>query len=325
MAIKSKRNHTIDLLKAIAAWFVVLNHASFPGAFGEYVVVLSHFASPIFFITAGYFAIHTTAAKTKKSIKKMCRYILFAYVLNFLRLILLPREPSVFSHAFWGSIFSIRHLSFFVLLNESYISGVVWFLFAMLYCYLFRLLLRRQTLIKLSYFCTFVTIIIPILTLINHNQWINVNNVWLRGIPFFAIGGYIRLYIESGKPPISRLNSLLLAMIGVILISISYVTKSQLWHLGTLFLSPSLYYIATQSNVKKNFLCPLGYKYSFMVYIMHPVVINVYDYYRPTIGLMESWLRPICIIILTIIVSLLYYFIKDNIKALVQKGVTQKA
>ena len=62
-----------------------------------------------------------------------------------------------------------------------------------------------------------------------------------------------------------------------------------------------------------------------MVYIMHPVVINVYDYYRPTIGLMESWLRPICIIILTIIVSLLYYFIKDNIKALVQKGVTQKA
>ena len=320
MTNKDKRNHTIDLLKAIAAWFVVLNHASFPGTFGQYVVALAHFASPIFFITAGYFAIHTTAAKTMKSIKKMCRYILFAYALNLLRLFLLPRTPSVFSFEFWNNILSLRHLSLFVLFNESYISGVVWFLFAMLYCYLFRLLLRRKDLIKLAYICTAVSCLIPIVTLINNNEWINVNNVWLRGIPFFAIGGYIKLYIENGKPPISRLYLLLCAFIGVTLISVAFVTNTQLWHLGTLLLSPAVYYKATQSNIKKNILCPLGYKYSFMIYILHPFVINVYDFYRPSIGLVESWIRPILIILITILISLFYYLIKDNIKVAVRKN-----
>lgn len=318
-----KRNHTIDLLKAVTAWFVVLNHASFPGVFGEYVVVFSHFASPIFFITAGYFAVHTTAEKTKKSMKKMCRYILFAYCLNFIRLIIFPGSSSVFSISFWERILTFRHILFFFIFNETLISGVAWFLFTMLYCYTLRLLLKRSAFIKLSYLCAVISCLVPFISVFS-NYAVPINNVWIRGIPFFAIGGYIKLYIEREETPISRLASLMVAFIGVCLISVAFVTKTQLWHLGTLFLSPSLYYIATQSNVKKNFLCPLGFKYSFMVYIMHPVIIHAYNYFRPSVGLIESWLRPI-IIIITIMVSILYYIIKDFISFFLQKKYRIKA
>jgi peptidoglycan/LPS O-acetylase OafA/YrhL len=135
----------------------------------------------------------------------------------------------------------------------------------------------------------------------------------MRGFPFFAIGGYIRLYLEREKHPISRLSALLVALVGILIITISFFMENQLWHIGTLLLSPSIYYIAAQSNIKKNILCPLGFKYSFMVYIIHPIIIHVYDSFRPMPELFESWMRPIYIIILTILVALLYYLIKDSI------------
>lgn len=318
-SVSKKRNYTIDALKAVTAWFVVLNHAYFPGVFGQYIALLSHFASPIFFITAGYFAVHTTPAKTKKSIRKMCRYIIFAYVLNIVRIyIQCDCDFAVFYSYFAEKIFTIRHLIFFLLFNETYVSGVVWFLFTMLYCYLFRLLLKREALIKLSYFLTAFSFLIVILSSTFH-FFVPINNVWIRGIPFFAIGGYIRLYLEREEMPISRLSASLVGLVGILIITISFFTKSQIWHLGTLLLSPSLYYIAARSNIKKNILCPLGFKYSFMVYIMHPIVIHVYDTFRPTPGLLESWIRPIFIIILTILVALLYYLIKDSIISIIKR------
>lgn len=311
--VSKTRNYTIDALKAVTAWFVILNHAYFPGVFGQYVAMISHFASPIFFITAGYFAVHTKAPKTKKSIKKMCRYILFAYTINLVRIFIVNDcNFKYFCTFFQENIFSVRHILFFFLFNETYISGIVWFLFAMLYCYLFRLLLKREWLIKLSYVLTALSCLIVVFAAI-FDYHVPINNVWMRGFPFFAIGGYIRLYLEREKHPISRLSALLVALVGILIITISFFMENQLWHIGTLLLSPSIYYIAAQSNIKKNILCPLGFKYSFMVYIIHPIIIHVYDSFRPMPGLLESWMRPIYIIILTILVALLYYLIKDSI------------
>ena len=323
--VAKKRNYTIDALKAVTAWFVVLNHAYFPGVFGQYVALLSHFASPIFFITAGYFAVHTKPSKTKKSIMKMCRYILFAYTINLVRIYIQNDcDFSLFCAFFQEKVFTVRHMLFFFFLNETYVSGVVWFLFTMLYCYLFRLLLKREALIKLSYFLTALSFLIVIASSVFH-FYVPINNVWIRGIPFFAIGGYIRLYLEREENPMSRLNALLIGLVGAVIISISFFANNLLWHVVTLLLSPALYYIAARSNIKKNILCPLGFKYSFMVYIMHPIVIHAYDAFRPSPGLLEAWIRPFLIIILTIMFALLYYFIKDNLILLIKKmrGVEQ--
>lgn len=314
-----KRNHTIDALKAVTAWFVVLNHAYFPGDFGKYVALISHFASPIFFITAGYFAVHTKPAKTKKSIVKMLKYIAFAYVLNILRLYIEGGcDFGVVYHYFTEKIFTARHMLYFLLINETYVSGVAWFLFTMLYCYLLRLLLKREALIKLSYFLTAFSFIIVIAASI-FKFYVPINNVWIRGIPFFAIGGYIRLYLERESNPMSRTKAVLIALVGFIILNISYFTNTALWHVGTLFMSPALYYIACRSDIKENFLCPLGFKYSFMVYIMHPIVIHAYDSFRTDPGFVESWIRPFLIILLTIAVALLYYFIKDNTISMFKK------
>jgi peptidoglycan/LPS O-acetylase OafA/YrhL len=311
---KKKRNYTIDALKAVTAWFVVLNHAYFPGEFGRYVAFISHFASPIFFITAGYFAVHTPSSKTIKSIKKMLRYIAFAYVLNLIRVFVIKVDCDfgAFCTYFSEKIFTVKHMLSFLLINETIVSGVTWFLFTMLYCYLLRLLLKRKTLIKLCYFLTAFSFIIVIASSV-FNFYVPINNVWIRGMPFFAIGGYIRLYLERESHPMSRMKAILIALFGFIILNIAYFTDTALWHVGTLFMSPALYYIACRSDIKKNILCPLGFKYSFMVYILHPIIIHIYDYCRQSPGLIELWLRPFFIIILTILSALLYYLIKDSI------------
>lgn len=49
------RNYTLDLLKGICAVLVVFIHAKFPTNIGEFIVVFSGMAVPIFFLTSGFF------------------------------------------------------------------------------------------------------------------------------------------------------------------------------------------------------------------------------------------------------------------------------
>ena len=49
------RNRTLDMVKAICAYAVVLLHVHFPGNAGIIANVLARFAVPVFFMVSGYF------------------------------------------------------------------------------------------------------------------------------------------------------------------------------------------------------------------------------------------------------------------------------
>ena len=70
------RNRTLDMVKAICAYAVVLLHVHFPGNAGIIANVLARFAVPVFFMVSGYFCFRgddTEFIRTGKKIRHVLR------------------------------------------------------------------------------------------------------------------------------------------------------------------------------------------------------------------------------------------------------------
>ena len=66
----------------------------------------------------------------------------------------------------------------------------------------------------------------------------------------------------------------------------------------------------SRMNMKFNRFCLLGSVYAFFIYIVHPLVMHTYDAVRADISVTESWLRPLIILTITILLAVSYYGLK---------------
>ena len=76
------RNRTLDMVKAICAYAVVLLHVHFPGNAGIIANVLARFAVPVFFMVSGYFCFRgddTEFIRTGKKIRHVLKLMLVAF------------------------------------------------------------------------------------------------------------------------------------------------------------------------------------------------------------------------------------------------------
>lgn len=76
------RNRTLDMVKAISAYAVVLLHVHFPGNAGIIANVLARFAVPVFFMVSGYFCFRgddTEFVRTGKKIRHVLKLMLVAF------------------------------------------------------------------------------------------------------------------------------------------------------------------------------------------------------------------------------------------------------
>lgn len=144
------RNYSLDALKLVASFFVVFIHVSFGGAFGEVIKALAGFAVPIFFLTSGYFSYnviqHSDFNKIAKRIKSVLLIFVMAFVLYSILYIALNGINSFLS------FFAIRDTYIkFVFFNnfENTFFTPLWFLPALIYCYLVVLLLMRLKLTRI--------------------------------------------------------------------------------------------------------------------------------------------------------------------------------
>ena len=53
--MENKRNYGLDTLKLICAMLVICIHTPFPNDFGQYVMVISRIAVPIFLMITGFY------------------------------------------------------------------------------------------------------------------------------------------------------------------------------------------------------------------------------------------------------------------------------
>lgn len=306
------RKYGLDFLKGIAACFVVFMHVPFSGEFGRAVAMIGRAAVPVFFMTSGYFGYGASKEKTLLSIKKISVYLLVAYFLGVIAMPIATRfDMERLVLILKNEVFTVKHIIHFIFFAHTRICGVAWFLVSLLLCYVLKYYLG----VKLRYIA-YAGLLIRVLGAFQYpflHITVPVNTPWVTGIPFFIIGELIRENEQWINEKISNSHCVLITLFGAGILSISFVYPSLFWYIAILMLSPALFVLFSRSDMQFNQVCLLGSVYAFFIYIVHPLVMHVYDAIRPTPSVPESWLRPLIVLIVTILLAVMYYGIKKLI------------
>lgn len=309
MGKEKTRKYGLDFLKGFAACFVVFMHARFPDLFGYYMAMIGRTAVPIFFMTSGYFSYQASKEKIRRSIKRTASYILVAYVLAILALLISRHFDSDRVILFFNQfIFTKDHLLRLFFLTDTRLSGVAWFLLSLLICYVLKYYLG----LRLRYIA-YLGLAIRVLGAIQFPflGWtIPVNTPWVTGIPFFVIGELCHENEDYLTNRLSSMACLLIGIIGLLILVVPIFHGYLWWFIGTLLLSPSLFVLFSRMDMKFNRFCLLGSTYAFFIYIVHPLVLRIYDALRVDISVAESWLRPLIILAITVLLAVSYYSLK---------------
>ena len=312
MGKEKTRKYGLDFLKGFAACFVVFMHARFPELFGYYVAMIGRTAVPIFFMTSGYFSYQASREKIRKSIKRTAYYILVAYVLGCFALVIsLHFDSNLVMQYINELILTKDHFLRLIFLTDTKLSGVAWFLLALLICYVLKYYLG----VKLRYLA-YLGLMVRVLGAIQFpflGLTIPVNTPWVTGIPFFVIGELIHENEEYLNNRLSSGVCALIGLIGLLILVVPIFHGSLWWFIGTLLLSPSLFVLFSRMDIKFNRFCLLGSTYAFFIYIVHPLVMHSYDAVRMDISGVESWLRPLIILTITVLLAVGYYSLKRKV------------
>lgn len=317
------RNHTLDIFKAFAAFFIVFIHSKFPGTFGDVIASVAQSGVLLFFMISGYYIYNAESKKIVKSIKHILHLIVIAYVLNIIRLFI--QAGFTFPVDTFKSILSVKHILQFLVLNISSISGVLWFMLALLYCYVIYYILNKLKLTKLLY------IVMPILLIVNliigdllvHIGVLGfagyVRNFVVTGIPFFALGNFIHhKYDKISASSLFKRNILLIIVFGGFALSVfeALLTQGCQYTVGNVVFAVGLFVISFHSpSIHNKALEFLGGKCCFWIYILHPIMIHIWNYilgYIPD-STFVSCISPLCVLFMTIIVSVSIELIKSKL------------
>lgn len=149
------RNKSLDAVKAIAACLVVCIHVSFPGQAGQLVKVLARCAVPFFFMVSGYFCYYQNCNASKRILSKILHIMkLFAVsvVFYFIWECFMKAWNGERVWTWIKGLVSTEHLKeFFVYNSTSPVRAHLWFLPALIYCYLLALLIEKWRMRKAAY------------------------------------------------------------------------------------------------------------------------------------------------------------------------------
>lgn len=310
------RNYSLDALKLVASFFVVFIHVSFGGAFGEVIKALAGFAVPIFFLTSGYFSYnviqHSDFNKIVKRIKSVLLIFVMAFVLYSILYIALNGINSFLS------FFAIRDTYIkFVFFNnfENTFFTPLWFLPALIYCYLIALLLMRLKLTRVLPLgmVFFVAQVVLSGVMMKRYQMsdVFVRNFLIAGLPYFSAGYYIRLhkdfFCKIGKKPMLFTLVASLALFFVLHFTID------LAEVAVIGVAISLFVLSVQGSlcVKQEGWQLVLQKASLYIYILHwPIWILITHFHLNCFG----WLNPIIVLVVTFLLSLLTAFLSGKLK-----------
>lgn len=312
--IRKKRNSSLDVLKGVAAIFVILIHEQFPGTFGKWIAMLAGFAVPVFFMVSGYFSYNAPKERLKTSIKHILVLIVIAYVLNIGRLLVTNHfSVTAVCNYFIEEILTIKHIAMWLLLNVTLVSGVAWFLFALLYCYIFCLIFHKMFLS--GKICAFIMlgfagglVLRMVFPLLGMNSF-GTNNAWCCGIPYFLCGLFIRQKQEEIVPCVSCSKCCVAAGVGCVLITIALLVNDNISYIGVVPLAVSIFALCIKyPRLECGMLERIGNEHAFYVYIGHPIVIHFINAILPRAeGGLMAWLRPLIVISMTIGSAMLFY------------------
>ena len=317
------RNKSLDAVKAIAACLVVCIHVSFPGQAGQLVKVLARCAVPFFFMVSGYFCYYQNCNASKRILSKIL-HIMKLFAVSVVFYFIWECFMKVWNgERVWTwikGLVSTEHLKeFFVYNSTSPVRAHLWFLPALIYCYLLALLIEKWRMRKAAYcmapvllaillwraeFCVFFD---------RFYHTMEYRNFLFTGMSFFLTGQMIHEYQD--KIVCKRLEQWMqwglkagmsfgvaLSMMEYAFRGVGEIYTGNCVAVICLFLWLILY--GREINFP-SVLVEIGRKYAFLIYLLHPAVSDLLKKCSEGLGVSNCqiyfWLRPVLVYMLTVV------------------------
>ena len=293
----NNRNMYLDYIKGLTCICVVFIHCQFPGTFGVLIGGIIKFAVPIFFMVSGYYAAKNNTYHAKRKIVNIIKLAVTSELLYlcFELIKIVAKSESVVEYL--KEEFSVVSIVSLLIFNKPITSSHLWFLYALIYCYITLWIFRKLTLPKhlLNTFVIIGHVVFLMLgeglTLLGHPCQFDVNildfsysftpyNLFLfRALPYFLMGYIFReqnIRISAG----SKYRAL--AYIGLILSVIERVYLGWFqFYLGTIPVATILFLWAVEKqertieNILMKKIMIIGKEHSDFIYIIHLLVASV--------------------------------------------------
>ncbi len=213
--------------------------------------------------------------------------------------------------------------SFIIFNSPVFISGQMWFLFALIYVYLSMAVAIKLDWMK--YKMVVAAILLAAHFVIGYGLFFighpiaagAYRNFLFEGIPFFLIGNI--LYEKKWENRKYGIPILLMG-IGAVFSVIEYTLLGRAFsvHISSLILMAGILWLCSCDAFKGKlkYLCAFGEKYSLYIYVLHPAVIAVFDLCFEALGIQDillvTWLRPLNTLLWTFLLAVGIYRIAEE-------------
>ncbi len=311
------RNEAVNRLKAACVIAVFLIHCRFPGTIGLTVRGLASFSIPAFFMISGYYSHGAESWKIRKRCFRTFHLIVGANLFYLVWDILFLAVQGESIREWLAETFQLKKFLVFLVLNESPLRGHLWFLGALLYCYLFLLVLIRQQRRKWWREGILYAVVLVLftgnlvfgeaLTAAGHNIQIPYVRNWLFcGIPSFLTGYLICGYKEKKEKsplPLSHIRVLLFVSAAAGILEVSLIQGSELY-CNSILVAGSGFLLAVYGSCgRQSRMVRFIDNNAMLLYVLQIAVIKSIQRAEQVNGLtgnkLIGWLTPIAAIFCT--------------------------
>ena len=190
--------HSIDVMRIVMAFFVVVIHVPFDGKAGNVFITYGKTAVPFFLVICGYFLYREDNKEMmKRLIKQTKRIFIFFVASNLFYAACHAIYLKVTQGSFDGmrECFTAKALTDFALYNLSPFSEHLWYLGSLLYALLIMLLLNKLKLMK--YFMFTAPLLVAAYVVLSHlgiGTSVQLRNAVLVGLGYTMMGMLIRRF-----------------------------------------------------------------------------------------------------------------------------------
>lgn len=316
---KKSINYSLNFIKFIAIIAVICIHCqlNYIGTKGLVINALSRFAVPIFFLISGFFSYYANNSQAMiKYRNRIIRLVKLFVIGNILYLGFDIYTCKISDFSSIVSVFDLNHLFNYIFLDVSPWGVHLWFILALIYCYVLYYILTKINISPQSLYKYVPILVLFALFLGEFTQKMGINfpigyyrNFLFMGLPFFTLGFFLH---EKDKILInfSNLSLISLAAFGFLLtiLEVLVVGKSDIF-VGTIIFAVSIFIWCIKNPNKLKFGVTefIGGKLYALIYILHFLIVQC-------INSNLGYLRPIIAFIVAVIVSSIIYIVFNQLK-----------
>ncbi len=307
-----ERNYSIDLLKLILAFLIVLHHS--PSPFHDIMQPITTCAVPAFFMISGFF-IFRKEISFKRIMKNAIRILkIFCWALLLYYIWFWIRHGEPYAPNF-------KDICLMVFVNNEPLSGHLWYLMAYTYALIIIAILELKGKIKYLKNIAIGGLILYFIFDIWH-IYCNVpkyltlvycfRNFFFTAIPMMFIGTTTLKWdsVRIGKIVVLFIFFSICAMVEMNSFHVNHIADVYFF---TVPLSFSVFVLFVNYKIRKpNIFTKCGERYSLYIYILHPIMIKLLtnEFGR------DTYYVGVVAFTLTLLVSVLFVTLKNKIKSI---------